>query len=305
MIGHFSTITGTSKRMLRHFDKLGILKPTYIDPENGYRYYSDEQIHQIASIKLLQEFGFTLSEIKALLESSISHDYFIDRLKDKEVMLRNEVDKGVSQLLRIRQSIEILTEQPTFDSVVKLNTLKLERTFMNTTNNPSIDAMKAQLFALPSPSMFMEYIEEHTQNPQNETLFFLTFDIDNFAPINENFGYTVGDYLIYKTASLIIEAFSALIKNNAGILSRLGGDEIGIFLHGLEKETVMKQATLALSQINQFDYSQYQYTQPLSCTCGFYHTKQVENVAELRHISTKAMMEAKRLGGNQVYTLDQ
>ena len=43
-IGEISKLTAISARMLRHFDKIGLLKPHYVDPENKIRYYEDEQI---------------------------------------------------------------------------------------------------------------------------------------------------------------------------------------------------------------------------------------------------------------------
>ena len=39
-IGQFSRMTLLSARMLRHYDRLGLLRPGDVDPSNGYRYYS-------------------------------------------------------------------------------------------------------------------------------------------------------------------------------------------------------------------------------------------------------------------------
>lgn len=39
-IGELSKITGVHIKALRYYDSLGILKPTYVDPDSGYRYYS-------------------------------------------------------------------------------------------------------------------------------------------------------------------------------------------------------------------------------------------------------------------------
>ena len=42
-IAEFSRICKMSTRMLRHYDKEEILKPAYVNPVNGYRYYEQEQ----------------------------------------------------------------------------------------------------------------------------------------------------------------------------------------------------------------------------------------------------------------------
>ena len=38
-IGEVSRATGLSKDTLHFYDKIGLLSPDYVDPQNGYRYY--------------------------------------------------------------------------------------------------------------------------------------------------------------------------------------------------------------------------------------------------------------------------
>ena len=42
-IGEVSEMFHISVGLLRHYDKIGLLKPEYTDPETGYRYYSVRQ----------------------------------------------------------------------------------------------------------------------------------------------------------------------------------------------------------------------------------------------------------------------
>ena len=39
-IGKMASLTGISVQALRYYDKLGLLRPTYVNPTTGYRYYS-------------------------------------------------------------------------------------------------------------------------------------------------------------------------------------------------------------------------------------------------------------------------
>lgn len=39
-IGEFSKIANVHIKSLRYYDKLGVLKPIYVDPKTNYRYYS-------------------------------------------------------------------------------------------------------------------------------------------------------------------------------------------------------------------------------------------------------------------------
>lgn len=45
-IGEVSKITGLSIDRLRNYDKIGLLKPSYIDPNSGYRYYSENKFRK-------------------------------------------------------------------------------------------------------------------------------------------------------------------------------------------------------------------------------------------------------------------
>jgi len=43
-IGRFAEITGLTARALRLYDRLGLLRPTVVDLDSGYRYYSPDQV---------------------------------------------------------------------------------------------------------------------------------------------------------------------------------------------------------------------------------------------------------------------
>ena len=43
-IGEFSKLSRISIRMLRYYDDIGLIKPYYIDPDNGYRNYQEESL---------------------------------------------------------------------------------------------------------------------------------------------------------------------------------------------------------------------------------------------------------------------
>lgn len=60
-ITEFFRISKMSTRMLRHYDKEEILKPAYVDPINGYRYYEQSQFEMALRIKKLREYRFPLS----------------------------------------------------------------------------------------------------------------------------------------------------------------------------------------------------------------------------------------------------
>ena len=63
-IGEVSKCQNISKQTLIFYDKIGLFQPAYVDPNNGYRYYSANQIDYLDTILIMKKIGFSLSEIK-------------------------------------------------------------------------------------------------------------------------------------------------------------------------------------------------------------------------------------------------
>ena len=53
-IGEFSKLSRVSVRMLRHYDEVGLLAPSEVDPMTGYRYYSERQLITAGRIAALR-----------------------------------------------------------------------------------------------------------------------------------------------------------------------------------------------------------------------------------------------------------
>ncbi|MBQ1257093.1 MAG: MerR family transcriptional regulator [Clostridia bacterium] len=60
--------TGVSIRALHHYDEIGLLKPARVT-DAGYRLYDEEAILRLSEILFYKEIGFSLSEIKNILNS--------------------------------------------------------------------------------------------------------------------------------------------------------------------------------------------------------------------------------------------
>ncbi|MEJ2753733.1 MAG: helix-turn-helix domain-containing protein, partial [Chloroflexota bacterium] len=68
-IGEFSQLGQVSTRMLRHYDKMGLLQPSYTDEWTGYRYYTIEQLSRLHRIIALKDLGLSLAQIADLLNT--------------------------------------------------------------------------------------------------------------------------------------------------------------------------------------------------------------------------------------------
>lgn len=67
LIGDAARYTGVSVRMLRHYDAVGLVRPTG-RTIGGYRDYSDDDVRTILQVKTLRSLGLTLKQIGRILE---------------------------------------------------------------------------------------------------------------------------------------------------------------------------------------------------------------------------------------------
>ena len=67
-IKEFARLCGCNPQTLRYYDHVELLKPVEVDQWSGYRYYEEKQALAFVKIKNLQKAGFTIEEIKELLD---------------------------------------------------------------------------------------------------------------------------------------------------------------------------------------------------------------------------------------------
>ncbi|MCQ4923343.1 MerR family transcriptional regulator [Tissierella carlieri] len=93
-IGEFSNICKVSTKTLRYYAEIGLILPIEINPENGYRYYSVEQLETMLFINRLKSYNLSLEEIKTILKS--------EELLDEKLYLaltkkKKEIEKQVQE----------------------------------------------------------------------------------------------------------------------------------------------------------------------------------------------------------------
>lgn len=101
LIGKYCTISDMAKILhvgkhtLIHYEKENLISPVFRG-ENGYRYYSGEQISDFKKILYLRELGFSISDIKiCLTESNYSNtlSQTEERLKENLFEIRALLEK--------------------------------------------------------------------------------------------------------------------------------------------------------------------------------------------------------------------
>lgn len=109
-IGEISKIVNISANTLRYYDEIELLKPSFIENSNQYRYYSDAQIKDITFIMELKQFGFTLYEIKELIKNR-NNEKLKDMLEKKRTKLYKEIERITNSTILLEKRIsEIIKE---------------------------------------------------------------------------------------------------------------------------------------------------------------------------------------------------
>ena len=122
-IGEFSNICKVSAKTLRYYAEIGLILPDEINLDNGYRYYSINQLEKMLLINRLKVYSFSLEEIKSIFESEGMRDevlYAALNKKKKEIAAKvqifedtlHQIDNDMSNL---RKGESILSDMESID----------------------------------------------------------------------------------------------------------------------------------------------------------------------------------------------
>jgi len=121
-IGEFSQLSRVSVRMLRHYDQLGLLKPSRTDNFTNYRYYSADQLPRLNRILALRDLGFSLEQIGNLLDEELPAEQLMGMLKLKRAEIEQQLQVEQLRMARLEARINQINGQTVsnkYDVVVR------------------------------------------------------------------------------------------------------------------------------------------------------------------------------------------
>jgi DNA-binding transcriptional MerR regulator len=68
-IGDFSRASHLTVKTLHHYHEAGLLEPSEVDPHNGYRYYSEDQIAVAQVIRRLRRLQMPVADVRSVLDA--------------------------------------------------------------------------------------------------------------------------------------------------------------------------------------------------------------------------------------------
>ena len=109
-IGEFARLGGVSVRTLRHYDEIGLLPPTTVDPDTGYRGYTARQLTQLNRILALKELGLSLTQARRLL-NGVTVEELSGMLILRRAQLEHELDQHKNQLLGVEARLRSIARE--------------------------------------------------------------------------------------------------------------------------------------------------------------------------------------------------
>jgi DNA-binding transcriptional MerR regulator len=122
-IGDFSRLARVTIKTLHHYDEAGLLTPARVDHLTGYRYYAAAQLETLQRILSLKDLGFSLDEIRGLLERGFDPERMTERLDERRIQLLSSLEAEQARLRRLdalRASLSGAGAQPQSIPVVTL-----------------------------------------------------------------------------------------------------------------------------------------------------------------------------------------
>jgi MerR family mercuric resistance operon transcriptional regulator len=105
-IGRLAELAGVGVETVRFYQRKHLLREPKVD--SGFRTYNEEDAQRIIFIKKAQDLGFTLSEVKELLELNTRPRSTCGGVKRKTLAKIAEVEEKIANLQKMRASLERL-----------------------------------------------------------------------------------------------------------------------------------------------------------------------------------------------------
>lgn len=106
-VGELSKLHGMRKQTLIYYDNIDLFKPNIVDQNNGYRYYTSEQLEVLDSILVLRELGIPIKEIKDFLIKR-DNTKTLNLLKEQKIKLNEQLTSLQRTIKRLENKIDTI-----------------------------------------------------------------------------------------------------------------------------------------------------------------------------------------------------
>ncbi len=102
--------SGVNGETIRYYEKIGLM-PDPIRSEGGHRLYNDTHLRRLLFIRRCRELGFTLEEIRGLLELVDEGDYTCAEVRERTIVHLDDVRQKIRDLQKMQRTLKIMVSQ--------------------------------------------------------------------------------------------------------------------------------------------------------------------------------------------------
>jgi len=188
-IQKFAELAGTTRRTLIFYDEKDLFQPKHVG-ENGYRYYSYDQLYPVTFILGLRRLGLSIAEIKQLTQATDTTDL---NAALKKVL--SQLNTQLDNLSLLRETLSTRFNQPiATESVVK------NRSFIDTVT-PKLFCRSRQSVACTEAEIAEIYAEFYAQLGQLKLMDHQDSGFLTQLPNSDANGYPTASFCILKAVS--------------------------------------------------------------------------------------------------------
>ncbi|MDQ0059139.1 diguanylate cyclase [Paenibacillus harenae] len=288
-IGEFAVQNNVTAKMLRHYDEIGLLKPSAIDAETGYRSYEPGQSHLLNWIVILKNLDFSLTEIKKLLSGPIETSIIVHQLIRKRIEITSLLNEQIQKKIAIDRLITLI-EKEGFNIEKKIDFITIEQS--------KAHEIKKNI---PNMEMFLDEAASISAlcSADDGDISVFRFDISNFKQVNDDYGFDVGDNVIAACYQIIAANVRASLSRAA--IGRAHGDEFVVFAIA-DRETISQIAHSIVDDMKAFDFNSIGCPKQMGCYIGGL-VGPVRTMTEIRNViedSIETINDARKMGPNSI-----
>ena len=105
IVSELAKRAGVTAETVRYYTRSGLLTPK-LQGQNGYRYYSDDDLHRLLFVRKAKFLGFELSEITEILNMSKSGNSPCPRVREILEERIHDTRKKLKELNALQESLE-------------------------------------------------------------------------------------------------------------------------------------------------------------------------------------------------------
>ncbi|WP_373600507.1 MerR family transcriptional regulator [Paraclostridium bifermentans] len=134
-VGELAKLHKMSKQTLIYYDNIDLFKPNIVDENNGYRYYTSDQLEILDSILILREIGIPIKDIKDFLVKR-NDKSALNLLKEQKIKLDNQVKNIKRTIKRLENKIETIESLNSYKIDVYFEKMDSQYLFIQKVDSP-------------------------------------------------------------------------------------------------------------------------------------------------------------------------